>query len=89
MEQSIKKDGPVLIPDVLVLGGANNGPGLTKREVETLQLVSEGLTTNQVAGALKLSRVTIESHRKKIIRKLQASNMVQAVADGIRKNLIL
>lgn len=44
---------------------------LTKREIEVLQLIKEGLTTEQMAEHLGLSYYTIETHRKNINHKLK------------------
>ena len=61
---------------------------LTIREIETLNYVSKGYTSHEIADALHLGRETIETHRKKIMRKLCANNIVHAVALGLRKNII-
>src|SRR5208283_5181048 len=54
-----------------VQGTAQNGvPGspLTQREIEVVQLLAEGKSNKEVAGALKVSTRTIESHRNHIMR---------------------
>lgn len=43
---------------------------LTKRETEMIELLKEGLTNQQIAGALFLSIYTVETHRKNIMQKL-------------------
>ena len=43
---------------------------LTRREKEILQLIAKGITTLQMAQQLKLSRFTIDTHRKNIHKKL-------------------
>lgn len=43
---------------------------LTKREIEILKLLSRGRTTLQMAQELKLSKFTIDTHRKNIHKKL-------------------
>ncbi len=42
----------------------NKIPALTRREKEILQLLSEGLTSNEIAGRLFLSNHTVDTHRK-------------------------
>lgn len=49
---------------------------LTRREVELLQLVKEGLTNQQMADRLFLSVYTIETHRKNILQKLGLKSSV-------------
>ena len=61
---------------------------LSKRELQTLKFLSHGLTSYDIATMLNLSPETIDSHRKNIMRKLNASNIVQAVADGLRNKII-
>ncbi len=43
---------------------------LTNREVEVLRLVVRGLTSRQIAGELKISHRTVETHRRNIMDKL-------------------
>ncbi len=43
---------------------------LTRREKEILQLIAKGRTTVQIAAQLKLSRFTVDTHRKNIHNKL-------------------
>ncbi|MEN8116532.1 MAG: response regulator transcription factor [Bacteroidota bacterium] len=43
---------------------------LTRREKEILQLIAKGRTTMQIAQQLKLSKFTIDTHRKNIHKKL-------------------
>lgn len=47
---------------------------LTKREYEIVLLLKEGQTTEQVAQAMGLSYLTVETHRKNINAKLKLSN---------------
>ncbi|WP_461048785.1 LuxR C-terminal-related transcriptional regulator [Spirosoma arcticum] len=42
---------------------------LTKREVEIIQLIAQGISTKQIADQLFLSTRTVETHRKNIYRK--------------------
>ena len=44
--------------------------GLTKREVEILRQVKQGLTSEQIADTLSLSYFTVQTHRKNISQKL-------------------
>ena len=53
---------------------------LTGREWEVIDLLDEGLTTDQIAEALVLSSETVRSHVKNILRKLDARSRAEAVA---------
>lgn len=49
-------------------------PTLTRREKEVLQLIAEGLTTNDIASKIFVSHYTIETHRKNLLAKFNVSN---------------
>ena len=53
---------------------------LTAREWEVLDLLSESKTTDEIADTLVLSRETVRSHVKHILRKLGARSREEAVA---------
>ena len=57
------------------------GPGLelTEREMEILQLLSDGQTAREIGDRLALSPRTVEGHVGKILRKVGARNRVEAV----------
>lgn len=46
---------------------------LTKREREILKLVAEGKTSQQISNTLKISKYTVDTHRKNIHKKLDIS----------------
>jgi DNA-binding NarL/FixJ family response regulator len=50
---------------------------LSNREVEVFEMIGQGLTTQQIAGKLKLSAKTIETHREKIKGKLDLKNSAE------------
>jgi DNA-binding NarL/FixJ family response regulator len=61
---------------------------LTEREVEILRLIAKGLSNNEAAGVLGLSRATVRTHLEHIYDKLDVTNRVEAVTEGLRKGLI-
>ena len=61
---------------------------LTPREQETLALIAEGLTTRQVAGRLRISERTVESHAGALFKKLGVKNRVQLVARASQLRLL-
>lgn len=67
-------------------GLMNLGPldSLSRRELEVLALISQGMTTDEIAKDLSRSAKTIEAHRSSIARKLGVKNRVQ-LADIARK----
>jgi DNA-binding NarL/FixJ family response regulator len=53
---------------------------LTKREIQVLQLMSNGMTNREIAAAFELTEGTVKSHIVNIFGKLQVKNRVQATA---------
>ena len=53
---------------------------LTGREWEVLDLLCQGLSTDEIADALVLSAETVRSHIKSVLRKLRVSSRREAVA---------
>jgi len=60
----------------------------TAREIEVLQLVSEGLVNREIGDRLFLSEETVKSHVRHILAKLQARSRAHAVAVGFRRGLL-
>ena len=61
---------------------------LTARQREILQMLADGMHTEEVARQLGLSTETVRTHTKRILSKLSAGTRTQAVAIGIRSGLI-
>ena len=52
---------------------------LSPKQEQILHLIMQGLTTPHIARRLSMSPHTVISHRKRILEKLEAYNMPQAV----------
>lgn len=61
---------------------------LTDRELEILQIIAKGLSNNEAAKVLGLSKATIRTHLEHIYEKLDVTNRVEAVTEGIRQGII-
>jgi DNA-binding NarL/FixJ family response regulator len=61
---------------------------LSDREKEILQLIAKGVSNNEAAQLLNLSKATIRTHLEHIYRKLEVTNRVEAVTEGIRRRII-
>jgi DNA-binding NarL/FixJ family response regulator len=61
---------------------------VTARELQVLDLLTEGATTRQVASRLGLSPRTVETHISKLYRKLGVASRTQAVVQGMRLGLL-
>ena len=60
----------------------------TMREIEVLQLISDGLVNREIGARLYLSEETVKSHVRHLLAKLQARSRAHAVAVGFRRGLI-
>jgi len=69
---------------------SKKGPAdlLTSREREVLQLVAEGKTTKEIASLLGVSVKTAESHRTRVMQKLDIHETASLVRYAIRRGLI-
>lgn len=64
---------------------AANPHGLTRRELEVLQLVGQGMRTKDVAERLVLTPATVSTHIQRIMNKTQTSSRAQLVALALRE----
>jgi DNA-binding NarL/FixJ family response regulator len=63
-------------------------PSLSKREREIMDLLSQGLTGEDVAEHLVLSSETVKTHIRNAMSKLEAHTRVHAVAIALREGYI-
>lgn len=54
--------------------------GLTEREMQILQLLSDGLSDREIADFLVLSRRTVEGHVARLFKRLNVRNRTEAAA---------
>ncbi|OJH38952.1 response regulator [Cystobacter ferrugineus] len=74
-------------PPEVDAGGPPTKP-LSDREKEILQLIAKGVSNNEAAQVLSISKATIRTHLEHIYRKLEVTNRTEAVTEGIRKGII-
>jgi DNA-binding NarL/FixJ family response regulator len=67
---------------------AREGSALTSRELGVVQLIAEGYTNKQIAGLLKISNKTVETHRASVMRKLNLSSSAALVRYAIRNRIV-
>jgi DNA-binding NarL/FixJ family response regulator len=73
------------ITTILALGVAGRKPNqayvpdLTKREKEVIKLIIDGLTNDTIAEKLFLSPLTVSTHRKNVLSKLNLKNTAMLV----------
>jgi DNA-binding NarL/FixJ family response regulator len=61
---------------------------VTRREHEVLQFIADGLTNQEIADKMFISPLTVDSHRKNLLLKLDAKNTAALVKKGIIMGLI-
>ena len=95
--RDIYRGGSVFTPEVArkLIREMNKPPKLTSRvelltdrEFEVLTLIGQGLTNQEIADELTITRKTVISHVSKILSKLHLSNRTQAAIYAVQKGLV-
>ena len=63
-------------------------PALTSRELEVLRMVRDGLLSKEISDRLGISLHTVNTHRQRVLQKLDANNSIEAIAFAHRYGLI-
>ncbi len=61
---------------------------LTRREIEVLKLLAEGLFNKEIAYTLNISEKTVKNHVSNIFKKINVSDRTQAAVYAIKHNLV-
>lgn len=86
--QIIEKEISARGTDFIINEEAMNELGISKRELEVLQLMAEGLSNQEIAERLFVSLNTIKTHTSNLFEKLEVKRRTQAVEKAKRLNLI-
>jgi len=62
--------------------------GLSKREIEVLELVAKGTGNKTIADTLKISESTVKTHIQSIFQKLDVNDRTEAVTTALSKGII-
>jgi DNA-binding NarL/FixJ family response regulator len=54
-------------------------PVVTRRELQVLELIAEGVTNNEIVEKIFVSVTTVETHRENLLLKLGAKNVAELV----------
>ncbi|HEY3662822.1 MAG TPA: response regulator transcription factor [Chthoniobacterales bacterium] len=70
--------------------GEEGGPiePLTRREMDILRLIVKGSAAKDSAGELGISPRTVETHRTRLLRKLNLDSSIQVVVFAVQEGLI-
>jgi len=64
------------------------GPyGLTRQEARVLNFFPQGLSNREIAERLGLSRETVKTHVRSVLRKLEVNNRAQAAMIAVREGM--
>ena len=61
---------------------------LSDREIEIVKLLAEGLCSKQIGRTLSISRHTVDTHRRNLLRKTGAANTLELAIKCVRAGLI-
>ncbi len=70
------------------LSEAESDNGLTTRQREVLDSITRGLSNDDIAGMLGISKVRVKQHLAALYQKLGAANRAEAVAIALRRQLL-
>ncbi len=78
------------VQEIMLRPSANNFelPRLTKREQQILKSISEGKTSAEIADNLFISIITVETHRRNLLQKFKAKNMIELVKIATENKLL-
>jgi DNA-binding NarL/FixJ family response regulator len=65
-----------------------NTSRLTNQEIKIVQLICQEKTSQEIADMLFISKKTVESHRERILSKIDAKNMVGIALYAVKHNLV-
>ncbi|GAA4296491.1 response regulator transcription factor [Nibribacter koreensis] len=66
----------------------DSGADLSKRELEVLNLIADGLTNSEIAEKLFTSKRTIETHRQNLLEKTQTKNTASLITYAFSKGIL-
>ena len=69
-------------------GNGDSEVQLTKRELEVLELIGEGLANNEIADKLFISIRTVDTHKNNLISKTGSKNVVSLLIYAIKNKII-
>ena len=81
-----------LTPDInstnIVTKLEGEGPTLTRREKEILQMIAAGMTTNDIATKVFISPYTVDTHRKNLLTKFEVNNTALLITTAAKFGIV-
>lgn len=88
-EKIVLKEVPVAIQKPFAINESKReGLGITRRELEILELIAQGMSNREIAQKLFVSENTVKTHSSRVFDKLGARRRTQAVQLGKEFGLI-
>jgi DNA-binding NarL/FixJ family response regulator len=85
-------EGEIFLSDEVELTVQKNEdskiPIVTRREMEVLLLIADGLTNNEIARKLFISTTTVDTHRKNLLAKFEVKNTASLIRMAAQIQLI-
>jgi DNA-binding NarL/FixJ family response regulator len=69
-------------------GNGEDESGLSRRELEVLRLMAEGMSNKEIGRSLWIGETTVKTHVSHILRKLGQSDRTQAVLAAVKLGLV-
>jgi ATP/maltotriose-dependent transcriptional regulator MalT len=85
LEEDLRREATA--PSATPTASAKRG-GLTRRELEVLRLVAQGMSNGEIAASLVLSEDTVHRHVANVLSKLGVSSRTAAVAQAAQLDLL-
>ena len=64
------------------------GPELSRRELEVLKLIVEGMSNKEIAAALNITESTVKNHVNSVLTKLRVNDRTQAATSALRRGIV-
>lgn len=71
-----------------IISGSASASTLSKRERQVLQLLAEGFNNQQIGERLSISPKTVDSHRTKLMAKLDVHSLGQLISYALKQGLL-
>ena len=88
VSRRLRETGARDVPRGPIARTRENLAGLTRRELEVLRLVAEGMTNAEIAARLVLAEKTVAHHVSALLRKLDVENRAKAVVEAGRMGIL-
>ncbi len=77
-----------LIVEFVELSRSGRSSLLTKRQIEVLKLITEGMRSKEISNQLFISASTVKREIRQILNKLKVSDRAQAVSEAMKRGII-